>query len=596
MPETLMKSPRELKAFLAQRTILDPMNELEVLIELLESPELARRAGRAKLEMLEILWPGINGLLKLFERQLNGAWQRQYYAENASYLGFERLARLTQQAYSHAALALHHQSRPWWGKYPREIALTRAINLSAQMAVTRMSLYIPFEDGFWHNVYTLWQEIEHAKLFSTPAIQTGNIALESKSGEILLGLCIMATLPINALPSQEIRPLLACFVHFSSQDQITRQRPSAHSEWIGINFEHDLPPKRYTPAFESESEAVIHASRYINLAPLTLRMQEVIDNVSGDFIYINDCAVLISRSTLEGVISHLQFPVKKRHERPKASGKCHLYSGISVIHYLLQEGIRLGQFSGMPDQEQPHLVQPGIDTPPDASHLIPDNIPESQTDELWDLVGRGHLIYEPPQSPSLSAGAINIESGQAIVHHGSKLWSIKDVSVDGIRLNAERIKDEALLSIGSLVLVEFPKEMSMDYLVGILRWELNPNSSNHEIGIETLAHEAKPIRVSGSHQNTSEWRDGLLLPPSRRSEQTLLVLPNHDYRTGASVMVLLPLVGSTSDSINQHEPMREYILGSKILQSASICVFQFSDARDLAAFDSSANYNQDVAP
>ena len=591
MPGTLMKSPRELKAFLAQRTVLDPMNELEVLVELLESPELTHMPGHSRVEMLEILWPSVDSLLELFERQLNGTWQRQYYAENASYLGFERLAKLTQQAYSQAALALHHQSKPWWGDYPRETALTRAINLSAQIAVTRLSLYIPFEEGYWHNLYTLWQEIEHAKLLDHP-VKTSNVSpLNSKLGEILIGLSIMATLPTNALPSQEIRPLLACFVHFSSQDQVSHHQPDASDEWIGIYFEHDLPPQRHVPNLEDESQAGTHASRYIVLTPLTLLMQEMLNNISGDFIYISDCAVLISRATLERVISHLQQPIKPRRERPKASGQCYLYSGISVIHHLLQEGIKLGQFSGMPELADPQLVQAGIDTPPDATNLIADKTSEVRSEELWDLVGRGHLIYEPPRPLPHDTSTPEME----LIHQDRKLWSINDVSVDGIHLSGGQFRDEPILSIGSLVLVEFPKEMTIDYLVGILRWELNPKSASHEIGIETLAHEAKPIRVSGSHQNTSEWYDGLLLPPSRRSEQPLLVLPNQEYRIGASVMILLPLAGSTSDSINQHEPMREYILGHKTMQTTSICVFQFKDARELTALDSSTDDNQDVS-
>ena len=60
-------------------------------------------------------------------------------------------------------------------------------------------------------------------------------------------------------------------------------------------------------------------------------------------------------------------------------------------------------------------------------------------------------------------------------------------------------------------------------------------------------------------------------------------------------MILLPLAGSTSDSINQHEPMREYILGHKTMQTTSICVFQFKDARELTALDSSTDDNQDVS-
>jgi len=88
MSALLMKSARELKLFLAQRTILDPHNELKFLVELLESAELSRMQERAKLEMLEILWPSIKSLLEVFERQINGSWQKQIYAENSFFFRF----------------------------------------------------------------------------------------------------------------------------------------------------------------------------------------------------------------------------------------------------------------------------------------------------------------------------------------------------------------------------------------------------------------------------------------------------------------------------------------------------------------------------
>ncbi len=587
MSELLMKSARDLKVFLAQRTILDPRNELEFLVELLESTVLARMQGRAKLEMLEVLWPSINSLLEIFERQINGSWQKKIYAENTLFSDFERLAKITQKAYSDAAIAMHKQPKPWWGEYPRGIALTRAIDLSAHIAMMRLSLYIPLENGFWHQLYTLWQEAEHANLLNKTSKTHSNSPLNSKLGEIFMGLSLMSTLSTNALPSQEIKPLLACFVRFSSNTNIYTSKPSDEFSWIGIDFAHDLPPKRYTPSSSNESIALNYASRFITIDPLVERMQEMLKNFSGDFIYISECAVLISRATLERVITQLQCPIKSRRERPKASGQCYVYSGIDIISNLLNEEIKLGQFALPQEPTPPKLIQEGVDTPPEATNLIEGKASETSPEELWELVGRGHLIYEAPHPH-----ASNTSEVLNTIHESRKLWDIIDISMDGIRLCGNRVKDEPVLSIGSLILVEFPVNMNVDYLIGILRWELNPSLAIHEIGIETLTHHAKPIRVSGSHQNTSEWYAALMLPPSRRSEDSLLVLPNHEYRMGASVMALTPRRESAQDAFNQHEPMLELILGRKILQTASICVFQFQDVRDTAVLET----NTDNAP
>ncbi len=580
MSELLMKSARDLKAFLAQRTILDPRNEVDFLLELLESAALARMQGREKLEMLEILWPSINSLLDVFERQISGSWQKKI-AENTPFSNFERLAKITQKIYSDAAIAMHKQSKPWWGEYPREIALTRAINLSAHIAMVRLSLYIPLENGFWHQLYTLWREAEHANLLNQTSKTNENELLSSKLGEILIGLSLMSTLSTNALPSQEIKPLLACFVQFASKTNIYTTKPADEYPWIGIDFEHDLPPKRHTPSSSNESISLNYASRYITIDPFAELMQEMLKNFSGDFIYISACSVLISRATLERVINQLQCPIKSRRERPKASGQCYVYSGIDIISNLLNEEIILGQFTLPLEPSAPKLIQEGVDTPADATNLIETTASETSPEDLWELIGRGHLIYEAPH-PSASNNSEVLNT----IHESRKLWDIIDISIDGIRLSGNRLKDEPALSIGSLVLVEFPVNMNIDYLIGILRWEINASTTHHEIGIEVLTHNAKPVRVSGSHQNTSAWYAALMLPPSRRSEESLLVLPNQEYRTGASIMILTPRRESEQDAVNQHEPMLELILGRKIMQTASFCVYQFQDARDIAVLES----------
>ncbi len=581
MSALLMKSARELKLFLAQRTILDPHNELKFLVELLESAELSRMQERAKLEMLEILWPSIKSLLEVFERQINGSWQKQIYAENSFFSDFEHLAKLTQKVYSDTAMAMHKQLKPWWGEYPRETALTRAINLSAHIALMRLCLYIPLENGFWHQLYTLWQEAEHANLLNPSSSLRSDSSLNTKLGEIFIGLSLMGTLSTNALPSKEFKPLLACFVQFSSKTNIYTTKPSDEHSWIGIYFEHDTPPKPYTPSAVDESNNVIHASRFIIIDPIIDIMQDMLENFSGDFIYISECSVLISRATLEHVISKFQNPLKNRRERPKVSGQCYLYSGIEVISDLLNEEFKLGHFTLPLESELPKLIKEGLDTPPEATNLIKNKASDTSPEELWELVERGHLIYEAPH-PHTSKTSESLNT----THELRKFWDIIDISMDGIHLHGQRTKDETTLSIGSLALVEFPANMNLDYLIGILRWAKNSSPTNREIGIEILTHNAKPIRVSGSHQNTSAWYAALMLPPSRRCDDSLLILPNQEYRMGAVVMALTPHHELEQDKINQHEPMLELILGRKILQTASICIFQFQDARELAVFES----------
>lgn len=64
---------------------------------------------------------------------------------------------------------------------------------------------------------------------------------------------------------------------------------------------------------------------------------------------------------------------------------------------------------------------------------------------------------------------------------------------------------------------------------------------------------------------------------------------------GASVMALTPRRESPHDAINQHEPMLELILGRKILQTTSICVFQFQNARELAVLEQKLDNTSETA-
>jgi hypothetical protein len=240
--------------------------------------------------------------------------------------------------------------------------------------------------------------------------------------------------------------------------------------------------------------------------------------------------------------------------------------------------------------DAPLLVKEGIDTPPEATILIDEPEQSMKAEELWDLVARGHLIYEVP----LPLDEDGKQTTKGTPHPLSKTWEIKNISTTGIRLRRARHKDDAPLSIGSLVLVEFPTAISIDYMIGLLRWELNPDIATQEIGIETLSHRAIPLRVSNNHQDTSQWHDALLLPPSRRSKQSLLLLPNQEYRLGSSVMALVQQREPASNTRAQNFPMLELSLGHKVLQTASVCVFQFQDARTMAAIDLSSDEILDI--
>lgn len=596
MTGTILNTPREMRAFLAQRAVLDPADELRMLLQYLDAPELSRLQGRARVDMLEAMWPSIDALLNVFERQLAGSLARSNFEENASFTGFEQLAHRTAQLYIEAAVSLHRQTRPWWGEYPREIALVRGIDLSVRLALTRLAFYLPFEAGFWHRFYTLWREATHAKVLNTPAISHSRSISQRSIGQVLIGLALLATLPTNALPAQEIRPLLACFVHFSSTEQLSTTPPREEAEWVAVYFEHDLPPRRLKTTNHDDAAGNNIASLYIHVEPLVRSIETMLSEFSGDFIYINECAVLISRATLERVVHQLKHPVKQRRERPKASGECHVYCGLSTVHHLLREGIQLGHFASFDETEWPKLIQEGIDTLPDETNLLQNTVAPEQVEETWEQVGRGHLIIDlPTQEDATHAASISAPSPSAAstAHQSAKPWKMMDVSVDGIRLRSEQASDNASISVGDIVLVEFSSAISIDYMIGILRWEKRLDALSREIGIETLTHTAQPLRISGNHQNTAEWHDALVLPTSRTSSQPLLILPNQNYRTGASVMVLLPHAAH-EDGMQRDDTMREYILGHKILQTASVCGFQFRDALEQAALDTPIDDNLDV--
>jgi len=140
-------------------------------------------------------------------------------------------------------------------------------------------------------------------------------------------------------------------------------------------------------------------------------------------------------------------------------------------------------------------------------------------------------------------------------------WRLVDVSPGGLHLRSPGgIADR--LNMGEPVLVEFPQGAPGEEVIGILRWLHTHADQTMDMGLEIIAHSAAPLRVSGAGCNTTVWFDALLLTRSRLAEGSLLLLPNHDYKTGDHVVTL-----RSGDST----PMR---LGERMLQTVAVAIFR----------------------
>ena len=575
LSENLLTSPDLLKKTLSSRGVKNPVKEASIFNRLLKSSTQASLTGKDLLHSLEALWDSVSELLALIERKITASATPNGVAEQELLAVHTELALKTLAEYQRLIEELRHRWMPMWGVSPRHIALSRAAAILTRMGLLRRQLYLPLPNGFWLSFHSLLQEAESDRLLSKPLSLDKSRQKEPSLAERYIAFALLEMISPDGIPSHEIRPLYMCFLHFSEHTGFV---PSAKlkdstAALLHIDLSSDRPP------FLGKNQEVrtILTERQIDPMPTVRQVGALLAANSNDHLYVNDCAVMLSRATLDRTLKRLQERAKRKETRQSATGMACLWCGRSnMAKRLLQRSETANTGNSCLDRLAPspavgteenhgfELSHEGINSAPWETLQITPLKHAQSADKIWEMVSNRRPI-EDSHAPMIQAPPLSTEVSYEVPIDVSQ-WSLLDSTQQGLRLRGQT-ESAAQLIIGDPILLEFPEFSHEDYAIGLLRWKQCDQNRQSEIGLEVISQSGFPLRVSAPRSNTTAWFDALILTRNRMCNEPLIMLPNNNYHAGEQVMTI------------REGRIVNLKLGRKLAQTAAISIFQFDTDR-----------------
>ncbi|MEW6691990.1 MAG: hypothetical protein AB1340_04075 [Pseudomonadota bacterium] len=561
----VLNDPAQLQEHLAARLTGDPGRDADALGALLKEGQVARLRAKERLASLETVWPSAVDALNQIEQRIASSSIPLSSHMAGMAAAHARLAHVLLGLFQQGVADLHDSREPWWGISKRHIALTRAADLLTRIGLMSRLIYVDLPPDFWQSFHALLLEGERTRHMQDHLELRHGEHVEPTLEERYIAFALLELSIPDGLPHQEIRPLYQCFLDLAGGTHIVPFESLPEDVFIHFDLKDDRPPELGTGQRPLQSGS----TRTLRLAPVLEALDGLLAANPHDHVTLGDGGAMLSRGTLERTRSLLRERARRHVHRQAAEGRVRVWAGRNSIIRKLSE--RMGERPAA--STAMHILREGIDSPPDETLALNPQAELPQAAELWDMVAHRHLVGGGAGTP---AGAEEGASPSSATSVDTPMeWRLVDVSPGGLHLRSPGgIADR--LNMGEPVLVEFPQGAPGEEVIGILRWLHTHADQTMDMGLEIIAHSAAPLRVSGAGCNTTVWFDALLLTRSRLAEGPLLLLPNHDYKTGDHIVTL-----RSGDST----PMR---LGERMLQTVAVAIFR-------CCSESHADAGQDTA-
>ncbi|MFZ5579802.1 MAG: hypothetical protein ACOZAQ_04970 [Pseudomonadota bacterium] len=348
-PERLLKDPAKLRQHLASRVARGPIEDASEFCELFGSTVIEGIHGTTLIDDLEAAWDYASEGLQQLERSAHTARNSTPPHESEAFKAHQRLAALILGGYQRAIEDLRGTRDPWLRKPHRLIALTRCADLLSRIALLRRQFYQDLPPGFWFSLHALLLEGERTgllrKTMQDPLSGRTPRSLEDR----YIALALFDTDGPEGIPSNEMAPLHAFLLQLAPLTCISGSPRASDEPLIHIRLEHDEPP-----CLEHGMKSLpANDSRLIDPGAIIRALQKALAQSGGDHLYVKDCAVMLSRSTVERCIERLIERPRRSAPRSAVEDISCVWAGrASIIHRLQQRA------------ETPNAWQDCLDAPP----------------------------------------------------------------------------------------------------------------------------------------------------------------------------------------------------------------------------------------
>lgn len=386
--------------------------------------------------------------------------------------------------------------KPFSWKKPFSLAIHHSFIFSSQILCTQRLSYQPSPKGAWRDIFWAYQQAEKLNLlnkcFSNNSSSKDKTSIEFEFKRLLL-LSLLSANDLSQNNMQEVHNLMPLWIQ--SCDLLTKEADDKKTCFT-LNLLSDAPP--YLIGTRNDSYKQTMDRHYLS----TLRLKNTLTNYLSKIE--NDGAIrlgtdILSKTTIQSLLSTWSRNNVRTSSREKGTGFVDIITGISAIHFVLNQQdqpshdeVSTDQSLDVVDFESTLTIEPLNYTSKNATLNLEHFLGNSDQDE--DVWGK---VYENSINTSI-APAHWTDSGIHQVFNFSKSILL-DYSKKGYRLS---VNINSIDGLKHNELVAIREHALAPWVLTQAKWLHFSEKGDVQFGIKILSRHVLPVHVCYQANNS----------------------------------------------------------------------------------------------
>jgi len=421
------------------------------------------------------------------------------------------------------------------------MAICRAITYLSEMLLRSCEVYAICPKNLWLDAHQLYTFAASKNLTDLSIVdneqneERKNQTIENCYKQLLL-FTLARPITLRQRDSERVyNDLFKWAKHSNIQQEASEDKVD---QLFCVHTEQDSPPDYLEKSDLNDSTSIL----ILDAGKLVSYIQNLITEQSKQKqkLAVGDDIPL---ETLQSLVNSWGISAKRRFSRADRQGRINVAIGLANSAKAIRDSLtsqntfdtKSGFVRTSSITANPNFTLEDInDNNPVLQGYITQNQIGSQSDNSWDLVGRGVALTENYANTELTNSEKLGTAKKDIDTH----WLIVNVSAGGycLRWNSD---ETSKAQIGELIsLQEFDNKNNFEWYIGTIRWMQFTQDNGLEIGVQVLSPKvmtATAQRVSRPHETPF---DCLMLPGIKALNQlSSMVLPSHAFKTNDKLIV-----------------------------------------------------------
>ena len=422
------------------------------------------------------------------------------------------------------------------------VAICRAINYLSEMLLRSCEVYAICPKNLWLDAHQLYifaasKNLTDLSIIDNEQEERKNQTIANCYKQLLL-FTLARPITLRQRDSERVYNELFNWAKYSNIQQTTSE--DQVDQLFCVHTEQDSPPDYLEKSDLNDNTSIL----ILDAGKLVSHIEDLIteQGKQKQKLAVGDDIPL---ETLQSLVNSWGISAKRRFSRADRQGRINVAIGLANSSKAIRDSLtsqnafatKSGFVRTSPIAANPNFTLEEInDNNPVLQGYITQNQIGSQSDNSWDLVGRGVALTENYANAELTNSEKLGTSKKGTDTH----WLIVNVSAGGycLRWNSD---ETSKAQIGELIsLQEFDNKNNFEWYIGTIRWMQFTQDNGLEIGVQVLSPKvitATAQRVSRPHETPF---DCLMLPGIKALKQLpSTILPSHAFKTNDKLVVKL---------------------------------------------------------